>query len=110
MLHNTPSSVKNRNSNLQNVVFTQLSHAFTPNLQSELSAVVDDRKLRNIIELHNSLLPESLDCRDSFCEAEGYLRKVPVLLHDKLDHRRRGGLSDLSSHDDTEWCLGFFTG
>ena len=29
-------------SNLQNVVFAQLSHAFTHNLQSELSGVVDD--------------------------------------------------------------------
>ena len=71
---------------------------------------VGDRKLKNIIELHNSLLPESLDCGDSFCKAEGYLRKVPVLLHDILDHRRQGGLSDLGSHDDTEWCLGFFAG
>ena len=60
---------------------------------------VDDMKLRSIIELHNSLLPESLDFRDSFCKAESYLQKVPVLLHDKLDHKRRGGLSDLSSHD-----------
>ena len=29
-------------SNLQNVVFTQLSHALTSNLQSELSEVEDD--------------------------------------------------------------------
>ena len=29
-------------SNLQNVVFAQLSHAFTSNLQSELTGVVDD--------------------------------------------------------------------
>ena len=29
-------------SNLQNVIFAQLSHTFTPNLQSELSEVVDD--------------------------------------------------------------------
>ena len=29
-------------SNLRNVLFAQLSHAFTPNLQSELSGVVDD--------------------------------------------------------------------
>ena len=101
MLHNTPSSIKNHNSNLQNVIFTQLSHAFTPNLQSELSAVVDDGKLRNIIELHNSLLPESLDCRDSFCEAEGCFRKVPVFLHDKLDLRRRRYFSDLGSQDDS---------
>ena len=67
--------------------------------------VVGDRKLRNTIEHHNSLLPEYLDCGDSFCEAEGYLGKVPVLLHDKLDHRRRGGLSDLGSHDNMEWCF-----
>ena len=72
--------------------------------------VMGDRKLRNIMGLHDSLLPESLDCGDSFCKAEGYLRKVPVLLHDKLDHRRRGRLSDLGSHDDTERCLGFFAG
>ena len=29
-------------SNLQNVVFAQLSHAFTPNLQIELNGVLDD--------------------------------------------------------------------
>ena len=29
-------------SNLRNIVFTQLSHAFTSNLQSELSGVEDD--------------------------------------------------------------------
>ena len=78
--------------------------------QPDSCGAVDDRKFRNIIELHNSLLPESLDCGDSFCKAEGCFRKVPVLLHDKLDHRRQGGLSDLGSHDDMEWCLGFFAG
>ena len=56
--------------------------------------------LQAVIE-GSKVLPESLDCRDSFCEAEGCFGKVSVFLHGKLDHRRQGGLSDLGSHDDT---------
>ena len=42
-------------SNLQNVIFAKHSHTFTNNLQSKLSGVVDVRKLRNTIELLESV-------------------------------------------------------
>ena len=65
--------------------------------------------LQAVIE-GSKVLPEFLDCRNASCNTKGCFRKVPVFLHDKLDHRRGGGLSDLGSHDNTEWCLDFFAG
>ena len=48
--------------------------------------------------------PDLTNHSSFFAEA---MKNDPTL-YDKLKDRRRGCLSDLRSHDDTEWCLGFF--
>ena len=110
MLHNAPSSIENCNTfKHTKCCICTLSSYFTNNQQRDFSGVVDDRKLRNTIELLESVSAKpsssimdraivAISCLDIVSLETTLREEIICLWHGFLEHESFGLLETV-----TEW-------